>query len=139
MKELADVLAQDDRYYVLRSSKSFTEGNVSSLECYDETGKLLWTREHNNVDLLSLQSLGDGMISVMNRGDYIIGPVIVRTKDGDYVNQANVRENADGWGHGALRSDDDTAYLGLIQVYKMTGLSTVKSAAATVTLPKAGY
>ena len=41
-ERIAGVVAQDSRYYVLRcSSRSSTEGNVSSLECYDESGKLL--------------------------------------------------------------------------------------------------
>ena len=63
---------------------------------------------------------------------------MIRTKDGDLVSQVTCRDGGDCWSSGALRADADTGYIGLVQVYKVTGLSTVKSAAATVNLPRAG-
>ena len=135
---ICDVLAQDERYYVLRNPYRGSFDNPNLLECYDESGKLLWTREHNNVDLQSLQSLGDGMITVMDRGWGPIGPVMIRTKDGDLISQVTCRDYSDCWSNGALRADADTGYIGLVQVYKFTGLATVKSAAATVNLSKSG-
>ena len=133
---ISDVLAQDGRFYVMRSNRAL--GNTCSIECYDESGKLLWTREHNGQDLVVLQSLGDSMFSVMDRGFSALSPVEIRTRDGDLVNEVTCRDAADCWSNGALRADPDTAYIGLVQAYKVTGLSTVKSAAATVNLPKAG-
>ena len=138
---ISDVLAQDDRFYVLRNIYGGGLGrqsNPSYLECYDESGKLLWTRQHDNVALQSLQSLGDGMFTVMDRGWSTIGPVTIRTKDGDLVSRVVCRGGGDCWSSGALRSDADTGYIGLVQTYKVTGLSTVKSAAATVNLSHAG-
>ena len=134
--EIKDVLAQDGRFYVMRSTREL--GNVGSLECYDESGKLLWTRQHDVVCLVNLQSLGDGMFTVMDRGFTLLSPVQIRTKDGDLVNEVSCRDVGDCWGNGALRSDADTGYIGIVQAYKVTGLSTVKSAAATVDLPRAG-
>ena len=136
---IVDVLAQDGRFYVLRNPYRASFGKGSFLECYDEAGKLLWTREHANSSLQSLQSLGDGMFSIMDRSWSINGPVMIRDKDGDLINQVFCRDNGDCWSNGALRGDADTGYIGLIQVYKVTGLSTVKSAAATVNLPRAGF
>ena len=133
---ISDVLAQDGRFYVLRSSRGL--GGESHIECYDESGKLLWTREHTTEDLQSLQSLGDGMFTIMDRGFFTVGPVTIRTKDGDLVSQLMCQDAGDTWANGALRSDADTGYVGLVQVYKFTGLSTVTSAAATVNLPRAG-
>ena len=135
---IVDVLAQDGRFYVLRNIYRAVFAKGSSLECYDESGKLLWTREHNNKSLQNLQSLGDGMITVMDRGWSDIGPVMIRTKDGDLVNQAISRDGGDCWASGALRADADTGYIGIVQAFKITGLATVKSAAATVNLPRAG-
>ena len=78
------------------------------------------------------------MFSVMDRNWNFDGRVMIRTKDGDLVNQVSCRDQADCWANGALRADADTGYIGLVQAYKVTGLSTVKSAAATVSLPRAG-
>ena len=136
---IADVLAQDGRFYVLRNPyrPSFDKG--SFVECYDDSGKLLWSREHINNSLQSLESMGDGMISIMDRGWSEIGPVTIRTKDGDLVSQVTCRDGGDCFlANGALRADADTGYIGLVQAYKFTGLSTVKSAAATVNLSRAG-
>jgi hypothetical protein len=137
-----DVLAQDGRYYVLRTSSMHHDVGpqmISDVECYDEAGKLLWTREHDRYTLVSLQSLGDGLISIMDRGGFFIeGPVAIRNSNGDLVSQVFCRQSGDCWSHGALRADADTAYIGLVQAYKVTGLSTVKSATATVDLTAAG-
>ena len=135
---ISDILAQDGRFYALRSTRSFGEGNISSVQCYNETGKLLWTREHENNDLLSIQPLGDGLISIMDRAWSMDGPVFIRTKDGDFVTEVDCRDNMDNWGHTALRADADTGYIGLVQAFKITGLSTIKSASATINLPGAG-
>jgi hypothetical protein len=113
---------------------------INKIECVDETGKLLWTREQNANTLLALQPLGNGMISIMDRGGWNSeGPITVRTSDGDLVSQVYCREAGDCWSHGALRSDDDTAYIGLVQAYKVTGLSTVKTATIQTTLPAGGF
>ena len=137
---IVDVLAQDDRFYVLRDfNRALGTEKINSLECYDESGKLLWTRDNNDNALQSLQSLGDGMFTVMDRGWADIGPIMIRNKDGDLVSHVTCRDNADCWSNGALRADADTAYIGLVQVYKVTGLSSVKSASATVTLPRADH
>ena len=135
--KIKDVLAQDGRFYVLRSSGSLLE-QTSHLECYDESGKLLWTRDHTNEDLQNLQSMGDGLITVMDRAWGTIGPVTILTKDGDLVGHATSPDAGDCWASTALRPDPDTGYIGAVQVFKFTGLSTVKSAAATVNLSKAG-
>ena len=134
-ERIDDVLAQDERFYVLRGNRL---GGVSYIECYDEGGKLLWTREHTSENIQGFQSLGDGMITIMDRAYVAVGPVTVRTKDGDLVSQVMCRDQSDCWANGALRSDADTAYIGMVQAYKVTGLSTVKSAAATVNLSHAG-
>jgi hypothetical protein len=44
----------------------------------------------------------------------------------------------DNWGHTALRVDADTGYVGVVQAFKLTGLSTIKSAATAIDLPAAG-
>ena len=137
--QIGDVLAQDGRFYVLRrNDHRVSFGDANFLECYDDSGKLLWTREHDNISLQSIQSLGDGMITVMDRGNEAIGPVMIRTKDGDLVSHVTCRDRGDCWANGTLRVDADTGYIGMVQAYKVTGLSTVKSAAATVNLPRAG-
>ena len=133
---VSDVLAQDGRFYLLRGSRGL--GGTSYIECYDESGKLLWTRVRMSIDIQSLQSLGEGMFTVMDRGFSGLQPIQILTKDGDFVSQARCRDASDCWASGALRSDPDTGYIGLVQAYKVTGLSTVKSAAATVNLPRAG-
>ncbi len=135
---ISDILAQDGRFYALRSTRSFGEGNISSVQCYDDTGKLLWTREHENNDLLTIQPLGDGLISIMDRAWSMDGPVFVRTKDGDFVTEVDCRDNMDNWGHTVLCVDAETGYIGVVQAFRLTGLSTIKSAAATIDLPAAG-
>jgi hypothetical protein len=137
-----DVLAQDGRYYTLNTSAyrhDMGSTVVNRIECHDDTGKLLWTRDRDAFTLLSLQSLGPGMISIMDRGGWNSeGPINIRTSDGDLVSQVYCREAGDCWSHAALRSDADTAYIGLVQAYKVTGLTTVRSATATATLRAGG-
>ena len=138
----SDVLAQDGRYYTLGiSTQRHDMGDkvINKIECYDDTGKLLWTRDQSDFSLLCLQSLGDGMISIMDRGGWTTeGPIMIRTSDGDLVSQVYCRQPGDCWSNGALRSDADTAYIGLVQAYKVTGLSTARSTTATVSLPAGG-
>ena len=138
----SDVLAQDGRYYALTSSTQrhdMGEKVISKISCYDETGKRLWARDQNDFSLICLQSLGKGMISVMDRGGWsTTGPVILRTSDGDQAGEVYCQESGDCWSNGALRSDPDTAYIGMVQAYKVTGLSTVKTATVTATLPQGG-
>jgi hypothetical protein len=140
--DFSDVLAQDGHYYVLRSSTErhdMGETVITYVSCYDETGKLLWTRDQNDFSLTCLQSLGDGMISVMDRGGWSTeGPVFIRTSDGDLVSQVFCQEPGDCWSNGALRSDADTAYIGIVQAYKVTGLSSVKTAVVNAPLPAGG-
>ena len=135
----SDVLAQDGRFYTLTASAQrhdVGEKVVNTIECYDETGKLLWTRDQNDYSLVCLQSLGDGMLSIMDRGGWNTeGPVLIRTSDGDLVSQVFCREPGDCWSNGALRSDADTAYIGMVQAYKVTGLASVKTATVTAKLP----
>ncbi len=138
----SDVLAQDGRFYTLLSSTErhdMGEKVITKVLCYDETGKLLWTRDQNDFSLTCLQSLGDGMISIMDRGGWSTeGPVIIRTSDGDLVTEVHCQEPGDCWSHGALRSDADTAYIGMVQAYKVTGLTTAKTATVTASLPAGG-
>ena len=138
----SDVLAQDGRYYVLTSSTQrhdMGEKVISKILCYDESGKCLWTRDQNDFSLICLQSLGNGMISVMDRGGWVTtGPVMIRTSDGDLVSQVYCQEPGDCWSNGALRSDPDTAYIGIVQAYKVTGLSSVKTVTVTTALPAGG-
>jgi hypothetical protein len=138
----SDVIAQDGRYYALTSSTQrhdMGEKVINKISCYDETGKRLWVRDQNDFSLICLQSLGDGMISVMDRGGWSTeGPVVLRTSDGDQVAEVYSQEAGDCWSNGALRSDPDTAYIGMVQAYKVTGLSSVRTATVTATLPAAG-
>jgi hypothetical protein len=140
--DFSDVLAQDGRYYVLTSSTErhdMGEKVITYVSCYGETGNLLWTRDLNDFSLMCLQSLGDGTISIMDRGGWSTeGPVMIRTSDGDLVSQVYCQEAGDCWSNGALRSDADTAYIGMVQAYKVTGLGTVKTATVTATLPAGG-
>ena len=133
-----DVLAEDGRFTAPRISTGRHDVGpevINSLECYDEAGRLLWARQHNDYSIMSLQSLGGGLISILDRGWMSIGPVAIRTKDGDLASQVFCREASDCWSHTALRLDADTAMVGIVQTYKVSGLSSVKSAAATVDLP----
>ncbi len=138
----SDVLAQDGRYYVLTSSTQrhdMGEKVDSKILCYDDSGKCLWIRDQNDFSLICLQSLGDGMISVMDRGGWSTeGPVILRNSDGDQVAEVYCQEPGDCWSNGALRTDPDTAYIGVVQAYKVTGLNTVKTATVTAVLPTGG-
>jgi hypothetical protein len=140
--DFSDVLAQDGRFYGLRCSTErhdMGDNVISNVSCFDESGKLLWTRDQNDYSLMCLQSLGDNMISIMDRGGWSTeGPVFIRTGDGDLVSQIFCQEAGDCWSNGALRSDRDTAYIGMVQAYKVTGLSTVKTAVVNATLPAAG-
>jgi hypothetical protein len=139
---LMDVLPQDNRYYVLRTSSGHHdvgEKMINAVECYDETGKLLWTRDRDRYTLITLSSLGDGLFTIMDRGGFFtLGPVAIRTSDGDLVCEVHCQEAGDCWSNGALRVDADTAYIGMVQAYKVTGLTTVKSATVTATLPAGG-
>lgn len=137
--KLSDILAQDGRIYVLRSLRAVGgEKNHGMLQCYDEGGKLLWTRERDSNDLMSIQPLGEGLVSVLDRSYGTIGPVAVLTKDGDYVTAVSCREPDDNWGHSSLRVDQDTGYVCIHQASRLTGLSTIKSAAVTLQLAAGG-
>jgi len=71
------------------------------------------------------------MISTLERS-FFNGLVSIRTTSGDLVCQVLCKEPGDVWSQGTLRVDDDTAYLGLAQAYKISGLSTVQTALAVV-------
>jgi len=137
---VSDVVAQDGHYYALRISTQrhdVGEKVLNKVECYDDAGKLLWTRSENDFSIVNLQSVGDGLISVMDRAWSTDGPIYLRNSDGELISQAFCREAADCWANSALRVDPDTAYLGLVQAYKVTGLATAKSATATVAVSAA--
>ena len=138
----SDVIAEDGRYFTLmESAQRHDVGDDirNRIECYDESGKLLWTRDHDDYSLVCLQPLGAGLISVMDRGGWTTeGPIMIRTTDGDLVCQVYCRRPGDCWSNGALRVDADTAYIGLVQSYKVTGLSTEHSATTTAQLSAAG-
>ncbi len=140
--DFCDVLAQDGRYYTLTSSTErhdMGERVITYVSCFDETGNLLWIRDVNDFSLVCLQSLGDGLISIMDRGGWSTeGPVMIRTSDGDLVSQVYCQEAGDCWSHSALRSDANTAYIGMVQAYKVTGLATVKTATVTASLSAGG-
>ncbi len=138
----SDVILQDGRYYTLfSSSERHDMGDTikTYVSCYDEAGKLLWTRDRNDFSLTCLQPLGDKLIAIMDRGGWNTeGPVIIRTMNGDLVSQVHCQEAGDCWSNGVLRSDSDTAYVGIVQAYKVTGLASAKTAAVNVALPAAG-
>jgi hypothetical protein len=54
------------------------------------------------------------------------------------VKRKQVRLQQDLQHNGALRSDPDTAYIGMVQAYKVTGLSTVKTAVVNANLRAGG-
>ncbi len=63
---------------------------------------------------------------------------MIRTSDGDLVSQVYCQEAGDCWSHSALRSDADTAYIGMVQAYKVKGLASVKTATVTASLSAGG-
>jgi len=110
---------------------------VNDLQAYTADGAVLWTRAHTDYSLTSLCGVGDGFVSTLDR-TWEDGPVSLRTADGDLVCQVFCKEAADCWAHTALRVDVDTARIGIVQVYEVKGLATVRSATATLALPAAG-
>ena len=138
----SDVIVQDGRYFTLSSSTQrhdIGDEVVSYVNCYDVTGKKLWSRDQSDYSIVCLQPLGNRQFTVMDRGGWTTeGPVIFRNDDGDLITEAFVIRPGDCWSNGALRVDDDTAYIGIVQAYKATGLSTAQTGIATATLPQAG-
>ncbi|NNM87974.1 MAG: hypothetical protein HKL95_05600 [Phycisphaerae bacterium] len=134
-----DVCTQGGRYFVLRDQRhDVGPGNINSLQCYSAAGKLLWTREKSDYSIISLEPVGRGLISTMERSWFEDGPVSIRTTEGDLVCQVFCRQQGDCWSPGTLRVNADTAMIGLVQAYKVTGLTSVRTATAEVRLGAAG-
>jgi hypothetical protein len=133
-----DVLAQDGQFYVMRNSEqrhNFTSLTINAIEAYDETGKLLWTRGRSDISDMTVQSLGAGLLATIDiTSGYAGYTVTVRTKDGDLVAYILPHEGVDCWDPGTLRVDPDTALICEGQASKLSGLTTIKTDAATLDL-----
>ena len=134
-----DVCTQGGRYFVLRDQRhDVGPGNINSLQCYSAAGKLLWTREKSDYSIISLEPVGRGLIATMERSWFEDGPVSIRTTAGDLVCQVFCRQQGDCWSPGTLRVNADTAMIGLVQAYKVTGLTSVRTVTAEVRLGAGG-
>ncbi len=136
---VTDLCTQGGRYFVLRCRRhDVGTGNINWLQCYNAAGKLLWTREKCDYSVISLEPVGHGLISTMERSWSQDGPVSIRTTGGDLVCQVFCRQQGDCWSQGTLRLNADSAMIGLVQAFKVTGLTTVRTAVIHVHLDLAG-
>jgi len=130
-----DVLAQDGQYYILYNSEerhNFGGQTINAIEAYDENGKLLWTRGRSDISDMTVKSLGDRLVVTLDLDSGWAGySVTIRNKDGDLVAYILPHEGCDCWDPGVLRVDADTALVCQGQASKLTGLTTIKSSAAT--------
>lgn len=134
---LVDAIARDGRFYTLRSSSRRHDVGAaieSALDAYDSSGHPLWSRGHTDYSLTSIEPVGAGLISTLERS-FFNGLVSIRTAEGDLVCQVFCKEPGDCWSQGTLRTDADTAYIGYVQVYKVTGLTSIQSDTATLGIP----
>jgi hypothetical protein len=133
-----DVLAQDGRYYVLRNSDKrhdFGGKIINAIEAYDDNGNRLWTRGRSDITDVTVKSVGDGLVATLDLDSGYAGYMIwIRNAEGDLVTCILPKWGADSWDPATLRLDADSAMIWEIQAYKLTGLTTIKTAAASLDL-----
>ena len=137
-----DVAADEKQSYVLYDAgmRGDWKPELSqSLSAYSTDGTRRWTRLCELSFMIHLQPLGEGLISVMHLDAQtgVYGPIEVLTADGDTVFRLLLDTPGDCWGHSAVRADADTAYIGWVNVNKLTGLLTIKTASTSIDLAAA--